>query len=162
MEKERLKFCIERFDYYFDTVNNKSAVFLALGTFMVGGLVASYPYLKENVNCTIWLHFFFLLSVALGLTAMIIVIMATTPYLSTQSSSKFYFYSIAAITEESFCIDSKAYSDQDELSDLRVQVHRLASGLKKKFKRLRVAGILYTLMFFVFIPLISLIITNLK
>lgn len=162
MEKERLKFCIERFDHYYDTVNNKSAVFLALGTFMVGGLVASYPYLKENVNCTIWLHFFFLLSVTLGLTAMIIVIMATTPYLSTQSSSKFYFYSIAAIAEESFYIDSKAYSDQDELTDLRIQVHRLATGLKKKFQRLRIAGILYTLMFFVFIPLIFLIIKNLK
>jgi hypothetical protein len=162
MERDRLKFCIERFDHYFESVNNKSAVFLALGTFIVSGLVASYPFLKENVNCSFWLHLFFMLSIALGLTAMIIVITAATPYLSRQTTSMFYFNSIASKEEKSFSRESSKYSNEDELSDLRTQVHGLAHGLKMKFKWLRIAGIVYTVMFLALIPLIILIIKNLK
>lgn len=162
MEKERLKFCIERFDNYFDSINNKSAVFLALGTFIVGGLIASYPWLKLNVNCCFWLYFFLMLSIALGLTSIIIVIIATIPYMSEPSKSMLYFHSICSVDEKSFCKKSSEYTNEEEMSDLRIQVHRLASGLKKKYQRLKIAGMLYAIMFFCLIPLIILIITNLK
>lgn len=162
MERERLKFCIGRFDHYFDSINNKSAVFLALGTFIVGGLIASYPWLKLNVNCCFLLLFFFMLSIALGLSSMIIVIIAAIPYMRESSISMLYFHSICSVDEKSFCKKSSEYTNEEELTDLRVQVHRLASGLKKKYKRLKIAGILYTIMFFCLIPLILLIVTNLK
>ena len=162
MEKERLIFCIQRFDHYYDSVNNKSAVFLALGTFIVGGLVTSYPFLKKNVVCTFSVDLFLILSVILGLSAIIIVIIATTPYLSKGESSLYYFNSIADKEEKIFSSESENFSREDEISDLRIQVHKLALGLRKKFIRLRIAGILYTLMFFAMIPLVALIIINLK
>jgi hypothetical protein len=162
MEKERLKFCIDRFDHYYDSINNKSAVFLALGTFIVGGMVASYPFLKVNVNCTFGLQLLLLLTIAFGLAAMITIIIAVTPYLSKKGSSMFYFNSISTKENKEFAKESMNYKEEDELADLRIQVYDLASGLRKKYLRLRIAGIFFTIMFFIIIPLIVLIIINLK
>jgi len=64
---------------------------------------------------------------------------------------------------ENFCIKSKdTNSIEDEIIDLRTQVHQLSSGLKSKFSLLRIAGILFLLQFILFIPLFILIINNLK
>lgn len=162
MEKERLKYCIDRFDHYYDSINNKSAVFLGLGTFIVGGLVAGYPLLKEHVNLNSWLLIFLVLAIVFGFIGLLIVVIAATPYYSKPNSSKFYFNSIASLDMNTFCEESKEYSPDDELPDLRIQVHCLATGLKKKYHRLRIAGIFYTLMLFTTIPLFIMIITNLK
>lgn len=162
MEKERLIFCIERFDHYYDSINNKSSVFLGLGTFVVGGLIASYPYLQEHVYCSTTLLVLLSISIALAFFALIIVITASTPYLSKEKTSMYYFYSIAAKKRGIFIDESKNFEEEEDLSDLRVQVHGLASGLRKKFSRLRIAAILYTLMFISMIPLVILILINFK
>ncbi len=47
MEFERLIFCINRYDHYYDSVNNKSNVFLVISTFIVGGLITA-----NEVNST--------------------------------------------------------------------------------------------------------------
>lgn len=57
MEKERLLLCISRYDHYYDSVNNKSNVFLTLSIFVVGGLVAGYSTLMDKVACNSYLHF---------------------------------------------------------------------------------------------------------
>lgn len=162
MEEERLKFCIARFDHYYDSINNKSAVFLGLGTFSLGGLIASYPYLMDHVNCSKAILGLLLLSSVLALSALIIVIVVSTPYLSKGKKSMLYFNSIATKGLDIFIEDTKNFNMESGLSDLRLQVHDLATGLRKKFKRLRIAAILYTLMFVSIIPLVFLILLNFK
>lgn len=133
MEKERLKYCIDRYDHYYDSINNKSAVFLAIGTFIVGGLSACYPSLKEHVVLNPWIQVLLILAIVFGFIGLLIVLIAATPYYTKPNSSKFYFNSIASIDVNTFCDESKEYSSDDELSDLRIQVHGLALGLKKKY-----------------------------
>lgn len=162
MENDRLKFCIERFDHYYDSVNNKSAVFLGLSTFIVGGLVAAYPSILTLVNCGILVHLMMTATIALGLTVMIIVILASTPFLSKESDSILYFGAISRLSVTDYCDRSTSCAAEDELADLRNQAYRLSKGLEKKFKKLKMAGTLITLQFILFIPLILLIITNLK
>ncbi|MCF8350512.1 MAG: DUF5706 domain-containing protein [Bacteroidales bacterium] len=162
MEKERLRFCIDRFDHYYDSINNKCAVFLALGTFVVGGLIASYPYLEEKINFTIFIYSLLALPILMGLLSIILVLVATTPYLSSKKASIYYFNSIAIEKERIFVNNSKNFDSDMELSDLRRQVHGLATGLRKKFYMLRVSGILFTLMFLCIIPLLTMIIINIK
>lgn len=162
MERERLRFCIERFDHYYDSINNKSSVFLGLGTFVIGGLIASYPYLHEHVTCTTTLLVLLSISIALAFSAVIVVITASTPFLSNGKDSMYYFYSISTKKRDAFIHDSKHIEEEDDLLDLRTQVHELALGLNKKFSRLRIAGIIYTLMFASLIPLVILILINFK
>jgi len=162
MEEERLKFCIERFDHYYDSINNKSAVFLGLGTFIVGGLIAIYPYLNDHITFSKWIWLFLITSIALAFAAILIVITASTPYLSKEKSSMLFYNSIALKELNMFIDESKNFDKDKELSDLREQVHRLAIGLRKKFLRLRIAAILYTLMFLSMVPLFILIFINFK
>jgi len=162
MERERLLFCIDRFDHYYDSINNKSAVFLAWGTFMVGGLVASYPYIRDYVNFTLMLQIFYLISMALGLIAIITILIAAIPYITGNSRSFYYFKSIATVKKNDFCTSSRDCTEKEDLIDLRNQVHDLASGLRIKFQILRFAGIFFLLMLFVVIILIGLVTINLK
>ena len=163
MEKERLKFCIERFDHYYDSINNKSAVFLGLSTFVVGGLVAAYPSVLSLANCSLFVHLNMLSVIGLGIATMIIVIIASTPFLSRSTESMLYFGSISCMTKEQYHVKSGTVcSEEDELIDLRTQVHQLSCGLAYKFKQLKLAGALITIQFCLFIPLILLIVCNLK
>lgn len=163
MEKERLLFCIGRYDHYYDSVNNKSSVFLGLSTFIVGGLVAGYFILPEYVNCIPSIYLLMILLIMLGIIIMIVVVKAATPFLSKGSDSLLYFGSVSSFSEDDFCTTSmQSVSIDDELADLRKQVHQLASGLTSKFSKLRLAGILFTIQFVIFIPLLLLIINNLK
>lgn len=163
MEKERLLFCIDRFDHYYDSVNNKSSVFLGLSTFIVGGLVAGYFALPAIVNCTFWICYLMMLLILIGIIIMIVVVLAATPYSSDGIESLHYFGSISCQKHDDFCAKSAGpVSLDDELLDLRQQVHQLACGLSSKFIKLRWAGNLFTAQFILFIPLLILILTNLK
>ncbi|MEL1248386.1 Pycsar system effector family protein [Flavobacterium helocola] len=163
MEKERLLFCIQRYDHYYDSVNNKSSVFLGLSTFIVGGLTTGYFVLPDLINCITWIYILIGILIVLGILIMIIVIQAAIPHLSNEKNSLHYFGSISKMSCENFCLKSKdTNSDEDELIDLRMQVHQLSSGLKSKFSFLRIAGILFLIQFILFIPLFILIINNLK
>lgn len=163
MERERLKFCVERFDHYYDSINNKSAVFLGLSTFIVGGLVAAYPSILSLVNCGYFVHVLMLSVIGLGLAIMIIVIMASKPYLTTDTNSMHYFGSISCMAKDEYSNRSgTACTEEEELIDLRAQVHALSCGLADKFKKLKLAGTLFTIQFCLFIPLVLLIVFNLK
>lgn len=163
MEKERLKFCIDRFDHYYDSINNKGAVFLALSTFIVGGLVAVYPSLISSVECNQLIHLIMFGTIGIGLAIMILVIQALAPFTeSTSTDSIFYFGSISSQREIIFHERSKNITKEEELSDLRTQAQNLSIGLKNKFKTLRLVGVLFTIQFILFVPLITLLIINLK
>jgi hypothetical protein len=163
MEKERLLFCIGRYDHYYDSVNNKSSVFLGLSTFIVGGLIVGFFAIRDFVLCTPWIYLLMIVLILLGIVIMIVVILAATPFISKGTDSLHYFGSIACQTHADFSIKSLGtISNEDELKDLRAQVHQLACGLSSKFRRLKIAGILFTIQFVLFLPLLMLIIHNLK
>jgi hypothetical protein len=161
-EVERLKFCIERSDHYYDSINNKSAVFLAIGTFVVGGLVASYPYLKENLECLKLFHILLPITLLLGLVALILVLFAAIPFVEKGSKSLYYFNSVAFSNLKDFQQDSEDQTEIENLKDLRSQVFFLFKGLRKKFLYIKIAGILYILMFISLAFLIAFIMLNLK
>jgi len=163
MEKERLKFCIGRFDQYYNSINNKSAVFLGLSTFIVGGLTAAYPSLLKLASCGFCIQGLLIALIGLGVAVMIVVILASTPFLSPGIESLLYFGAISCMALDNYCAKSASpCTEEDELADLRIQVHQLSTGLTIKFRRLKTAGILFTVQFFLFIPLIIIIICNLK
>jgi len=162
MEKERLKLCIERYDHYYDSVNNKSGVFLALSTFVVGGLVTGYPALMDKVNCSLYIHALVMTLIILGLAIMITVILSSIPFLSKRENSLLYFASVRAMSKGDFDRMSRDQDSETELADLRSQVYFLAKGLTSKFSMLKTAGMLFLVQVLLFIPLTIAIILNLK
>ncbi|QYH40553.1 hypothetical protein GYM62_17755 [Algoriphagus sp. NBT04N3] len=162
MEKERLKYCIDRFDAFYDTVNNKSSVFLGLSTFMVGGLIAGYLPIMELIVPTSVFPLLYLSAVGIGLITMIILVFASIPYSGKKSESRYFFGSISSLSADQFYSKSLDCNDEDELIDLRCQVYQLSIGLESKFEKLKWSGWLLTAQFTLLIPIIILILTNLK
>jgi len=161
MEKDRLIYTISRFDHYFESVNNKTAVYIAINTFILGGILAGYvnidKYIIEHVNL-----FNIILSIILllGLCSLIILTYASIPFFSKKPNSLFYFGTIGSQSKDDFIEASKKYENKDELKDLRSQVHVLAKGLNTKFVRLQLSGRLLVLQFVGLIPLIIVFLIN--
>lgn len=162
MEKERLRFSIGRFDHYYDSINNKCNVFLALSIFIFGALGGFYPTLLKNVDCGVCVHSLMTFSMFVSILIMIVVINASTPYLTNEKDSLLYFNSVTSMGKPEFLRLSEAETEDDEITDLRTQTFLLAKGLSKKFEKLKTAGILFAFQFLLFIPLTILIINNLK
>mgnify|MGYP005990600667 CR=1 FL=1 len=161
MEKDRLIYTISRFDHYFESVNNKTAVYIAINTFVLGGILAGYvnvnQYIKEYEDI---FNIIFSLILGLGLITLIILILASIPYFSKKPNSLFYFGTIGPLSKDDFIEKSKKYDSKDELKDLRGQVHILSKGLNKKFERLKLSGHLLVIQFIGLVPLIIIFLIN--
>ncbi|WP_437368866.1 Pycsar system effector family protein [Maribacter litoralis] len=161
MEKDRLIYTIGRFDHYFESVNNKTAVYIAINTFILGGILTGYvnveKYIKEYVN---FFNINLSLVLALGLITLIILIYASIPYFSKKPNSLFYFGTIGSQPKDSFIEKSKKYEAKDEIKDLRNQVYILSKGLNTKFVRLKLSGQLLVIQFVALIPLIIIFLIN--
>jgi len=162
MEKERLKFSIERYDHYYDSVNNKCNVLVALAVFLTGGLIALYPFISDKVNCNLLVYLILATEILLGLGAILITQVATMPYLSSNSNSLHYFGSVGQLSTQQFENLSELMTDEQEMTDLRCQVSALAKGLIAKFTYLRAASIIIIIQFLLFIPLLIILLNNLK
>lgn len=161
MEKERLIYTISRFDHYFDSVNNKTAVYIAINTFVVGSLITSYVTLvKDIIYYSETFQALISISFLLGLVTLIILVNASIPFFSKDSESMYYFGGIGTMKKEEFISCSKTLTTKKELKDLRNQVHTLSLGLTKKFTKLKLAGRLLILQFVLLIPIFTIIIYN--
>ncbi len=161
-EEKRLKYSIGRFDHYYDSVNNKCTVFLAVSTFIEGILITAYPKILESVSCGIFLKFLMTLLLVFGLATMLIVIWASTPYLTSHKKSLLYFGDIATRNYFEFERHSKEETEEGALSDLRIQSYDLSIGLMKKFKMLKIAGRIMGIQFLLFIPLMIFLLYHLN
>jgi hypothetical protein len=161
MEKDRLIYTINRFDHYFESVNNKTAVYIAINTFILSGVLASYvnvgKYIKEYTGT---FNLILCAILGLGLITLIILVLASIPYFSKKPNSLFYFGTIGSLSKDDFIEQSKKYDSKDELKDLRSQVHILSKGLNKKFERLKISGRLLVIQFIGLVPLIIIFLIN--
>ncbi|WP_422351506.1 Pycsar system effector family protein [Flagellimonas sp.] len=160
-EKDRLLYSINRFDHYFESVNNKTAVYLAMNTFLLGGIITGYISVQEHV-CQFRTFFNILLTIemVLGIAGLLVLTVASIPYFSKDSDSLYYFGGIGSMTKQEFFEQSKNLSKKEEMDDLRNQVHLLSQGLNTKFTRLKTSGWLIFFQFVVLALVISILVIN--
>jgi len=163
MEKERLLYNISRFDHYYDSVNNKTAVYIAINSFVVGSLITTYiSTIDDILFYTQLFKIITITSVFIGVLTLLILVNASIPYFTKNSKSMYYFGGIGSMVKDEFICCSKELSNKQELKDLRNQVHTLSMGLNKKFMKLKVAGKLLILQFILLVPTLIIIILNNK
>lgn len=160
MEKERLEYTITRLDHYYDSVNNKTAVYIAINTFITGGAITLLTQIQELLDKEIWLLIFLAGIIAFGVVSLILLALASMPYLSPKSEieSLYYFESIAEKSDQEFFDLSKEQDKKEDKKDLRNQVYVLSKGLKAKFKKLKWACGLLIIQFLLLVPLTYILI----
>ncbi|SHG77341.1 hypothetical protein SAMN04488109_1773 [Chryseolinea serpens] len=97
-----------------------------------------------------------------GLINILFTVWTSIPYLKKGGDSLLYFGNIATMDIKQFDIKSSNETEDGGLADLRGQVHVLARGLHAKFRFLKIAGILLLIQAVFFLPLVILIVTNIK
>jgi hypothetical protein len=134
--KENLKFIINRYDHYYDSVNNKGNVFVAVNTFLLSGIITCYWLLSKEGCIPDYLFILIIASGIFNLFSMGTALLAIMPYLTksgTQDKSLIYFSDVAEVSLIEY---TTAINTQDEIKeneDLARQAHLLAIGLKRKF-----------------------------
>ncbi len=166
---EHSKFLIERFDHYYDTVNNKGAFYIGINTFILGGICVTYLTLYDKVNRGLcfcdWCLFAVLLGCCIGST--LFTICAITPYSKgstapNSSQSLIFFGTIAARDAQGFENSFIAQTETNIQADMIHQVHVLANGLNSKFQKLRWASYLLIVQYCIIVPGLIIILTKLS
>lgn len=160
MEDER--FIIGRFDHYYDSVNNKSNVLLAIGVFVATAVAASIAVCKQYLEDTTWTYVWLYAILFVNTVSIVLILKALIPYIDSKGDSLIYFGSIAAMSEKDFQTRFNGQTDSARKEDLTNQIYELAKGLTQKFKWLRIAGLLFLLEALLLLPLIITVTNNLK
>ncbi len=134
---ETLQFIIDRYDHYYDAVNNKGNVYLTLMTFLLGGSITVFYNVTEKHPCNNWAWAFFIIILLIQLLGIILTLASIKPFLKSvkkkPAGSVIYFGDVASYTIKEY---KKIFDERDLESmyeDALKQVHQLATGLKKKY-----------------------------
>ena len=146
---EMLKHTIDRYDHYYDSINNKGNLFLTLNTFLVGGIITGYYNIKDLFKNDCMMLFLVIVSLIFCLSSIIYTIYAILPYLNNKAGningSLLFFGNVSNLSLANF---KKMYDNLDErkaYDDFVEQAHLLSIGLEKKFQKLKTAT--YLLMY---------------
>jgi len=140
---ETLKHTIDRYDHYYDTINNKGNLYLTLNTFLLGGIITGYYNIKELLAQRCDVIFFVWVGLLCSLFSIAFTLWAIIPYLNKQSDSVngsvINFGNVSNISFAGFKKMYEELSDEKKYEDYLQQVYLLSQGLQMKFNRLRTA-----------------------
>lgn len=140
---EMLKHTMDRYDHYYDSVNNKGNLFLALNTFLLGGIITGYYGIQEGIGERYNILLFVWLALICCLLSMGFTLWAIFPYLNKNIDkvygSAMYFGEVSHLTLTDFKKRYEQMTEYKKYEDYLQQVHLLALGLQKKFFRLQIA-----------------------
>lgn len=155
---EHARFAIDRYDHYYDAVNNKGAFYIGLNTFMLGGLFAGFISLEELMEKPAYLWIMLILFAGCSLMSSILTVIAIHPFVNTSRKkgkrSLIFFASVAQYDQENFV---EAFMQQDNsriTKDTVSQMWHLSKGLTRKFRLLKFAGCLIIAQFIILMPII--------
>ena len=140
---ETLKHTIDRYDHYYDTINNTGNLYLTLNTFLLGGIITGYYNIKELLAQRCDVIFFVWVGLLCSLFSIAFTLWAIIPYLNKQSDSVngsvLNFGNVSNISFVSFKKMYEELSAEKKYEDYLQQVYLLSQGLQLKFNRLRTA-----------------------
>lgn len=157
---ENLKFTIDRFDHYYESVNSKTNLYITLNTFIISVVSAISSKIIVQLGNTFWSKFLVISIIIIASISVIYTIWSSLPYLRSDNDSVFYFGYVSNLSLKDLLSKLEASSTESSAQDLAQQLHALAQGLENKFNKLRIAGALLILEFTLIALLSILFITT--
>jgi hypothetical protein len=146
-KSENLKFILERYDHYIESVQSKSNLYIALNSLIITGSIAiltTSDLQKFDSTLLALLIIIFLVSIV----SIIITLIALNPYLkSSQTKSVLFFNDVSSEKEDDYCEKMNQMSNDKFDKDVTKQIHCMAKGLTVKYKKLKCVGLLLIFQF---------------
>lgn len=134
---ENLKYILDRYDHYNESVQAKSNLYLALNTFIIGGsitMLLSINMIKLNAVSLFMIFSIILISIV----SLIVTVLALRPHLKTDSTkSMIFFNDVSSISLKDYSEKVKLMNEIEFDTDLGNQIHCIAGGLSCKYKKLK-------------------------
>lgn len=147
------KMILQRNDNLISSVNAKGGLIVVFNTFLCGSIISKYADLRPFFDKSDFSNIIDLSLIAIFLLSIISVFLvglAVFPFLESgnSSTSKYhshiFFNSISEFKCDNDFLDScKSYEKAEALEDLKRQIYILSKGLKKKFKFIGWAMLLF-------------------
>lgn len=146
---EEIKFIVGRYDHYYEGINSKSNLYLALNTFIIGGAITGFVSLRTEVDLCGVLNILFFIELAICLGSILFTLSAVKPFFGKKkiriTPSVYYFDAVANQDLDDYKARCLTQSPKELTEDLISQAHQLAKGLKQKFFRICMASRLIAL-----------------
>lgn len=164
---EHMKFLIGRFDHYYDSANNKGSFYIGINTFILGGICVGFSSYCKNVQLGMCTCVVAIILLVTCFASIFYTLLAMTPFLkinfgSNTDDSLVFFGGITKYEEADFHLRFRNQLDNEIIEDYQNQIYTLSKGLNDKYKWLQEAGFFLIIEFMILIPLLSLLIYNLK
>lgn len=160
---EEAKYIINRYDHYYDSINNKGNFYLVLNTFIIGGILSGYYSLDKQYHFECVFSYLLFLTLFVNVSSILFTLFAIKPFFSKRNENKdnslYYF---GHVSERKITEYQKKFiksSEKEFLDDATFQIHKLAIGLNNKFKKINIASILIgiqVLLIVVFVLLLTI------
>lgn len=137
---ETQKYIVNRLDNYIESSQNKSNLYLALNTIVLGGIITLISSRTESFTCI--LNLILGIIALLAFTSIIITLKVISPYLKSNQEKKsiFFFHDISSVKQGDYYKTISEQSEEDLLRDLSEQTHTIAKGLNIKYSNLILIG----------------------
>ena len=141
---EEAKFIINRYDHYYDSINNKGNLYLVLNTFILGCIISGYGALDKHFQFGCFFKGLLFAILLANMVSISLTLLAIRPFLSKQDGKKdkslYYFVDVAQSDISGYRKAFKDVSEKRLLNDAISQIHKLATGLHKKFRKINLAS----------------------
>lgn len=134
---ENLKFIIERYDHYIESVQSKSNLYITLNTFFLTGAITLFAGFKDILNN--FLTIGLLIIIGVSIASLIYTLLALFPQTKkSEQDSVIFFGSVAEKKQHNEYYESIKNMDEETFKkDLAQQVQQVAKIVCKKHIRLR-------------------------
>jgi len=151
MESENKIKMLDRYDNYYNWINNKGSFILALNTMIISGFFIGFNNMLPLITqCEMSLFKILIgLIILLSLVAIFIVILAIIPFLNSDKKSFWFFNDVANRELGSFVKEIDNQTNEEIITDLNSQLYYLAKGLKRKHCKIKIALILNIIQLFI-------------
>jgi FtsH-binding integral membrane protein len=121
-KSENLKFILERYDHYIESVQSKSNLYIALNSLIVTGSIAILTTTdSQKFNST--LLALLIIIVLASIVSIIITLIALIPHLKTsQTKSVLFFNDVSSEKENDYCEKMNKISNEKFDKDIAKQI----------------------------------------
>jgi hypothetical protein len=146
-KSENLKFILERYDHYIESVQSKSNLYIALNSLIVTGSIAILTTVdSQKLNSTLLV--LLIIIVLASIFSIIITLIALIPYLKTsQDKSVLFFKDVSNEKANDYCKRMNEMTSDNFDNDITNQIHCIAKGLTIKYEKMKWAGLLLIFQF---------------
>ena len=134
---ENLKFILQRYDHYIESVQSKSNLYITLNTFVLTGAITLFAGFKNQLDnyLTVWL----LLIIGISIFSLFYTLLALIPQTKKNGQNSIIFF--GDVAEKNHADEYyESIKDMDEESfkkDLAQQIQQVAKIVSKKHIHLR-------------------------